>query len=150
MTGATEMVELDRLARENWLSEVHESERRPYSELPLSTHGLLLQYDIERAFCAGAWLSVIVLVQSAIEATIRDIDSKDYETKAFQIFAGNNELERIRAFRNEILHPLEPGSPSKVWTVSGGDVRACHASLEDDAKLAVQRMYIIIYRYRKA
>ena len=40
---------------------------------------LLLSYDVEIAFCAGAWLSVIVLAYAVIDATIRDTESGDYE-----------------------------------------------------------------------
>ena len=39
----------------------------------LSTHGLLLQVDLERAFVVGAWASVIVLAQAVIEATLRQL-----------------------------------------------------------------------------
>jgi hypothetical protein len=148
MNETPQSLEFDRQGREKWFGETHESERARYTSLPLSTHGLLLQYDIQRAFGAGAWLSVITIAQAVIEATIRDIGTKDYETKAKKIFAGNAALERIRDLRNEILHPLEPGSPSKVWTVPGGDYHACHASLEADAKVAVQQMFRTIYAHK--
>jgi hypothetical protein len=123
------------------------AEKRNYRELLLSTHGLLLQYDVQRAFCAGAWLSVIVLAQATIEAAIRDIGTQDYKTYPKPLFKDDAALQRLRELRNEIVHPLPPGSPSTVWSVPNGDFAACHASLEQDAKLAVQLMFRSIYAY---
>jgi hypothetical protein len=134
-------------SRQRWLSEAHWSERKDYSELPFSAHGILLQYDITRAFCAGAWISVIVIAQAAIEATMRDIETQDYTSNAHMLFKGDEGLERIRTLRNEILHLDPPGSPSKVWTVPNGDYVACHAALEDDAKKAVRLMFRAIYMH---
>jgi hypothetical protein len=131
--------------RQTWLLDAHERHRRNYSELHLSSHGLLLQIDVERAFVAGAWASVIVIAQAVIEATIRDLQTHDYETKARKLFQGKKRLERIRSLRNELLHPQAPGSPSLVWSAPNGDFAACHAALERDAKHAVELMYFAIY-----
>jgi len=134
-----------RRARLEWFSQANREERRRYRNLLLSTHGLLLQFDIQRAFEAGAWASVIVLAQGAIEATIRDVATDDYETNARSLFCGDDELQRIREVRNELVHAPRPGTPSLVWSVSSGDFAACHASLEPYAKLAVRRMFRAIY-----
>ena len=136
-------------ARQKWFSEAHNSQRMRPAAFLLSSQGLLLQYDVQRAFCAGAWLSVIVLAQAVIEASIRDIETHDYETNAKNLFAGSEALERVRTLRNEILHPQKPGTPSKVWTVAGGDYIACHASMETDAKLAVEEMFRAVYANRE-
>jgi hypothetical protein len=147
MNSAPESQTLLAEARMKWFIEAHDAERKRYLALRLSTHGLLLQYDVQRAYSAGAWLSVIVLAQAAIEASIRDIGTQDYETKAKLLFEDNVALQRNRTLRNELVHPLPPGSPSIVWSVPGGDFAACHASLEPDAKLAVQLMFQTVYAY---
>lgn len=113
----------------------------------LSTHGLLLQYDIERAFCAGAWISAIVLAQAAIEATIRDIGTLDHKAKASVIFGDDDALQYLRSLRNELVHPLPPGSPSMVWSVPNGDFAACHSALEEASKKAVTLMFRYMYAY---
>jgi hypothetical protein len=137
-------------SRESWFSQTHEAERKHFSALHLSSHGLLLQLDIRRAFVAGAWASAIVMAQAVIEATIRDLGTKDYEMKAKQLFKGNPELERIRSLRNELLHPQMPGTPSLIWVLPNGDYSACHAALEGDAKQAIQLMFRAIYKFREA
>lgn len=133
--------------REAWWYEAHEVERGKKRPGLLSTQSLLLQYDVERAFCAGAWLSVIVLAQAAIEATIRDIGTSDHKTKAAALFRDDEALQRIRALRNELVHPLPPGSSSMVWSVPNGDFAACHAALEDTSKVAVSLMFRYMYAY---
>ena len=133
-------------SRRQWLADAHTrygaARREP---LHLSTHGLMLQVDLDRAFVGGAWASVIVLSQAIIEATMRQIQLHDYETKAKTLFKGVGRLERIRDLRNELIHPGAPGSPSIVWQVPNGDVLACQAQLELDARRAVEYMLYVVY-----
>lgn len=133
-------------ARQRWLENAHarHENRRP-GELQLSTHGLLLQVDLERAFVSGAWASVIVLAQAIIEATIRQLQLDDYEIKAKALFKGVKRLERIRALRNELLHAAAPGTPSLIWRLPDGDFAGCQALLERDAKRAVEYMLYVVY-----
>jgi hypothetical protein len=58
----------ERAARESWLFESESRAARPYVLLHLSSHGLLLQQDVRRAFLAEAWAYVIVMAQAVIEA----------------------------------------------------------------------------------
>lgn len=133
-------------ARERWLSRAHlRYGSRPRDGLHLSTHGLLLQVDLERAFVGGAWASVIVLAQAVIEATLRQVQLQGYETKAKALFKGVKRLERMRALRNELLHPAPPGTPSLVWRVPGGDIARCQSQLEPEAKRAVEYMLYVVY-----
>jgi hypothetical protein len=133
------------VAREKWLTEAEYRARRTYLILNLSTHGLLLQVDVRRAFLAGAWASVIVIAQAVIEATLRDLQTQDYRSKAKDLFLGQEDLERVRCLRNELVHPQAPGTKSLVWGVPRGDYAACHAALESDAKKAYELMLEAIY-----
>ena len=140
-------------ARNRWLSHArlrYDQNFRDGAELHLSTHGLLLQVDLQRAFIAGAWSAVIVLAQAIIEATIRDFVTQDYESKAGAVFKGHRRLERIRVLRNELLHPQAAGTPSLVWRVAGGDISANHAALEVDARRAVEYMFYVVYAQHDA
>jgi hypothetical protein len=136
--------------RSLWLSKAHRRYQTDYVTLRISTHGLLLQRDLEAAFKGGAWASVIVLAQAVIEATLRDLETCDYAMKPKTLFKGNRRLERIRALRNELVHPQAPGTPSLVWRVGGGDFVANHARLEADAKRAVEYMLYLVYQQRDA
>jgi hypothetical protein len=131
-------------ARVKWFSLARISSSRGRSPPQFSTQGLLLLLDVQRAFVGGAWLSVIVLAQAAIEATIREIETQDFESKAKALFDGLPELERIRELRNEIVHPLKPGSRSLVWATTH-DIAGCHDALEIDAKRAVELLFKVVY-----
>jgi hypothetical protein len=133
-------------ARIRWIGDAHDryAKQRPV-ELQLSTHGLLLQLELERCFAAGAWGAVIVLAQAIIEATMRELQLHDYDSKAKGLFKGVKRLERIRALRNDLLHPARPGTPSLIWRVPNGDFRACQELLESDAKQAVEYMLYVVY-----
>ena len=144
------MLEAKPSERERWLTEAEGRARRPYALLHLSTHGLLLQLDIRLAFLAGAWASVIVMAQGVIEATLRDLQTQDYSQKAKDLFLGQEDLERLRCLRNELVHPQAPGSPSLVWSVPNGDYVACHSALESDAKKAYELMLESIYANSEA
>jgi hypothetical protein len=85
------------------------------------------------------------MAQAVIEATIRDLQTQDYVSKAKDLFLGQEDLERMRSLRNELVHVSAPGTKSLVWTVPNGDYAACHAALEKDAKKAYELMLEAIY-----
>jgi hypothetical protein len=111
----------------------------------ISSHALLLEVDLRLAYCAGAWLSVIVLACAAIEAQERQVTAKDYSSPARDLFANNDELHWLRMLRNELVHAGEPGSVSRLWQVAGGDIGANQRALESDATRAVEVMFQAIY-----
>lgn len=111
----------------------------------LSSHALLIEIDIRLAFCAGAWISTIVLACAAVEAKFRQIDSDDFKTKSETLFGENADLQWLREIRNELMHSKSPGSSSLVWMVEGHDLGKTQAALEDDAKRAIEIMFQTLY-----
>ena len=113
--------------------------------MKLSTQGLLLLHDIEKAFCAGAWLSVIVLAYAVVDATLRDITTGDYRSKTAELYDSNPELEWLRNLRNQVVHVSTPGTPSTLWKLPPSDLIGCHNALEPEAKRAVALAYRQVY-----
>ncbi|MDB5810172.1 MAG: hypothetical protein JWN94_2294 [Betaproteobacteria bacterium] len=113
--------------------------------MTLSTQGLLLLYDIEKAFCAGAWISVIVLSYAVVDATLRDVATGDYYGKAADLYGSNFELEWLRKMRNQIVHVPPPGTPSLLWKQQPSNFPACHEALEPEAQRAVTLAYRQVY-----
>jgi hypothetical protein len=151
MTGhATAAMSDIRTIRQRWLANARTRYGAPHSLLHLSTHGLLLQRDIERAFVGGAWAAVVILAQAVIEATMRDLITGDYDARAASLFEGSPRLDRIRLLRNDLLHPQPPGAPSRVWGIDGGDIVANHDALETEAKHAVEYMLYVVFSQREA
>ena len=131
--------------RYNWLQEVEESEINPRASYLISPHGTFITYDLEIAFCAGAWASVIVLAHAAIDSTIRDVETGDYKANSKMIFGDDPDLEWLRKMRNALVHVS--GSPSK-GPISESDLEnldAYHDSLEEEAKRAMKLVFRTIY-----
>jgi len=102
-----------------------------------SMHSLLLLTDIEKSFCVGAWLSVIVLAYAVVDSTLRDLSSGSYKAKAQGLYSSDPELEWLRELRNQIVHVSPPGTASILWKLPPIDLSACHGALEADARRAV-------------
>jgi hypothetical protein len=135
--------------RDRWFSSSF-SECRPKRYGPISTIALLLEVDIRAAFCAGAWLSVIVLAAAAIEAQFRQVYREDYDSKLIDLCGSSGDLHWLRELRNEILHASKPGTKSSLWKHSANDLRACHAALEPEARRAVSIMFRNLYAAKLA
>lgn len=130
-------------SRLRWLDGVEEKYRHPDASYLLSAQGTLLTYDVERAFCAGAWVSVIVMAHAAIDATLRDTELGDYDANSKSIFRGDPELEWLRKRRNRLVHVTD--GPNGIPQADLDDFDVFHDSLEQDAKRAVQLLFRTIY-----
>jgi hypothetical protein len=128
-----------------WFHRIIDQERKTYPVMRLSTQGLLLLNDIEKAFCAGAWISVIVLTYAVVDATLRDIATGDYRSKAADLYGSNSDLEWLRNIRNQIVHVSPPGTRSELWKLPPSNLAACHEALEPEAGRAVTLAYRQVY-----
>ena len=104
-----------------------------------------MSYDIELAFCAGAWISVIVISHAAIDAIIRDTELKDYESNSKKIFAGDVDLEWLRKLRNRLVHVSNPDNHPEFVGAIESDVSGVQDSFEADAKRAVALLFRTMY-----
>lgn len=113
--------------------------------MTVSSHALLLLADIEYAFRAGAWLSVIVLSYASIEATFRQLVYENHTSASIDLLGSDEDLNWLRTLRNEVLHSKEPGTESKLWKLTSDDIPACLAALEPEAKRAIRLAFRVIY-----
>jgi hypothetical protein len=127
--------------RQTWLLRTLEQQRHKRPSFTLSTQGLLLLRDIEIAFCAGAWLSVIILSYAAIDATLRDVQTGDHDSMTAEPYGDDPELDWLGGLRNQLVHVSPPGTPSAVWKLPPADLIACHAALEPETKRPVAMVY---------
>ncbi len=131
--------------RQKWLATANESASKRKPEMKFSSHALLLLVDIEYAFRAGAWLSVIVLSYACVESTIRQIATHDHSSPSADIMDKDEDVKWLRTLRNEILHSRAPGTVSSIWKLPSDNIPACQAALEPEAKRAVSLAFRIIY-----
>jgi len=131
--------------RADWFSTVEENARHPLASYLLSSQGTLITCDILHAFCAGAWISVIVLAHAAIDATIRDTETGDYSASPKKAFGGDPDLEWLRLLRNRIVH-VSPGAEKQpIPDMDIGDLDTYHDALEPCAHRAIELLFRTIY-----
>ena len=126
-------------SRADWLSSVEEKASNPRASYCVSEQATLLTYDLHRAYCAGAWVSVLVLCHAAIDATIRDTETGDYASNSKKLFGGDTDLEWLRKKRNRLVHVSEEDGEAL------GDFHIYHETLEADARRSIELLFRSIY-----
>lgn len=138
------MIHLEHLSREMW-----EARRRWFeqkAESPddggylVSEQACALVADLLCAFCAGAWIAVIVLAAAAIDAHLHDAECCIGNAKCAIDEAGADpQLHKLRKRRNALIHS---NPDSHAITV---DQRSERLRLEDDARLAADLVFHVFY-----
>lgn len=97
--------------REDWIdSTIEELEIGSYI---VSEHSTALFFDMRRAYCAGAWISVVVMAISVMDSHFRETESGDNKintAKLLKEFYGGDDIEWLRKLRNKYVH-LNLNSP---------------------------------------
>lgn len=93
------------LQREAWIDKlIEDSETGCYL---VSDHSTALFMDMRIAYCAGAWLSVVVMAVSVIDAHLREteaMDSKIGTAKLLKDFYTGEDIDWLRILRNKYVH----------------------------------------------
>lgn len=92
--------------RREWLNKELENAETGLSYL-VSDHSTALFMDMQVAFCAGAWISVIVMSISVIDSHLRETESGDNSigtAKLLQDFYEGEEIDWLRKLRNRYVH----------------------------------------------
>ncbi len=94
-------------ARETWIQE--EIEKAETGCYMVSDHSTALFMDMRLAYCAGAWLSVIVMSVSVIDAHLRETEADNNEIGTAKLFnefyfGESEEINWLRQLRNKYVH----------------------------------------------
>lgn len=92
-------------SRNEWIDkEIQDSEPLSYM---VSDHSTALFMDMRKAYCAGAWLSVIVMSVSVIDSHLRETEAMDNKIgtqKLFNDFFTGEDINWLRLLRNKYVH----------------------------------------------
>lgn len=92
-------------SRNEWIDkEIQDSEPLSYT---VSDHSTALFMDMRKAYCAGAWLSVIVMSVSVIDSHLRETEAMDNKIgtqKLFNDFFTGEDINWLRLLRNKYVH----------------------------------------------
>jgi hypothetical protein len=107
----------------------------------VSEQACALAADLQSAFCAGAWIAVIVMAAAAIDAHLRDVeDATGSAASAIDNAGGDPQLHQLRKRRNSLMH-LSRSAPAITVEQQWSD----RDQLEEDARLAVELVFRTFY-----
>ena len=93
--------------RNKWIEAEIEQSMTGYSYC-VSDHAIALFFELQACFCIGAWLSVIILSVSVIDAHLRETEASDDKigtAKLFDLYyEGNEDINWLRKLRNKYVH----------------------------------------------
>lgn len=130
-------------ARRHWFESLNEATAGQGGYM-LSEQACAITADVQAAFCAGAWVAVIVLSMSVIDAHLREVEAPDFRGNTKQLIDltmdGDSTLQRLRKRRNALVH-VDADQPAitvdQQWTN--------RAELEAEAREAVRLMFKSLY-----
>jgi len=129
-------------SRERWCEEVNESYEGEGSYL-VSEQACALAGEVQTAFCAGAWIAVIVLAIAVIDAQLRETELPGFKGSTKELLASinaNPNLQKLRERRNAVIH-VDPENPAitvdQQWTN--------RTILEQEARQAIRLMFETFY-----
>ena len=123
--------------RLDWLNQANEEAQHSMASYVVSEHACALSMDVYSAFCAGAWISIIILAHAVTDASLRGDDSK---STSAMVFGDDPDLTWLRKLRNLLVHAKNE-SPK----ITVDDICFNQEELELNAKRAVKIMFRAIY-----
>jgi len=129
-------------SRHRWFEEVSESYAGKGAYI-VSEQACALIGEVQTAFCAGAWVAVIVLAMAVVDAQIRETELPEFigNTRQLLIAAdANSDLQRLRERRNAIIH-IDPENPA----ITVDQQWANRTELEQEARQAIRLMFEAFY-----
>lgn len=119
-------------ARRLWFESLGDSFVNEHASYGLSDQACALVGEVQIAFCAGAWVTVVVMAMAVVESHIGEFGRSE--------LTDNPMLQTLRKRRNSIVHcqAKRPGiSLDQQWLD--------RTQLETEAKEAVRMMFEVFY-----
>lgn len=120
--------------RRDWMEAELEAAQTGGSYL-VSDHSIALFMDMQLAFCAGAWISVIIISVSVIDSHLRETEAMDNNigtAKLLSDYYEGPDIDWLRQLRNKYVHHNLNNSLFEI-----NDWYNKQAQLESDATKAI-------------
>lgn len=93
-------------SRREWFENTLEGGQYPYASYIVNDHATALLVDLQSCYCAGAWLAVIILSISIIDAQLRDEvgDNKMNTAILLKTYFTGKDIDWLRKLRNQYVH----------------------------------------------
>jgi hypothetical protein len=129
-------------SRLRWFEELNETCQGEGSYF-VSEQACALIGEVQTAFCAGAWIAVIVLALAVIDSQLREIEVPEFKgntKKLLDSIGANQDLHKLRERRNAIIH-IDLDNPA-ITVDQQWDTRF---ELEQDARKSIKLMFETFY-----
>ena len=128
--------------RADWIEEINDRYAGMGNYI-LSDQACAMMMDVQSAFCAGAWVAVVVLALTVVDAQLRETELPGFpgNTKTLiDAASANSRLHQLRLRRNALVH-LDPENPAitvdQQWLE--------RERLEAEAREAIELMFEAFY-----
>jgi hypothetical protein len=128
--------------RRNWYEEHIFRYEEAGSYIVGDQAGALL-FDVQSCFCAGAWVSVIIVAFTVIEAHFRETNPRSKGKKSYELLrekGWEEKLTELRKLRNKLVHATY-NNPALTIDEQWDEREA----LEERAREAVGIMFEVFY-----
>jgi hypothetical protein len=128
--------------RREWFESVEEKARGDGCYI-VSEQGCALTADVQSAFCAGAWIAVIILSMAVVDAALRETEVPGFAgntKKLLEAASANPRLHAMRERRNALVH-VNPDNPALTVDQQWNE----RDKLEQEAREAVELMFEAFY-----
>lgn len=124
--------------RNAWLEQVIDQSQHPLASYMLSEQACALTMDVQLAFCAGAWVCVIVMAAAVIEAQLREVEvgSEDRLVDLIDQVSADSRLHALCKRRNATMHLTVD-----VPVITADQRWPDQALLEQEARDAIELMF---------
>lgn len=122
--------------RKEWIEKELESKQHPMASYLISDQATALMVDLQSCYCVGAFLSVIILSVSIIDAQLRETEAGDNKigtAKLLDDYFTGEDIYWLRRLRNQYVH-IDINNPA----LSIDDQYANRNQMESDARRAIQ------------
>jgi len=130
-------------SRERWFDELDESLIAPSGSYLVSEQACALAGEVRTAFCAGAWVAVIIMAMAVIDAQFRETELPDFKGNTKQLLHVLNAdplLQTLRERRNALVH-VDCDNPA----ITVDDMWSKGEELEREARSAITLMLEAFY-----
>jgi hypothetical protein len=128
--------------RMEWINGIIDKETE-LGSFDVSEQACALAIDLQIAFCSGAWIAVIILALSIIDAHLREIEVPGFKGNTASLIKEiklENDLDWLRKRRNKLIH-LDIDNPE----ITVNDQWDKRGLFEEEARKAIELVFKVLF-----
>lgn len=110
----------------------------------VSEQACALLFEAQTCYCAGAWIAVIILCYTALDAHLREVETGDYQSNGQDLLDSvglDHRYQQLRKRRNRLVH-IEENKPSVTIDALFDDQSSLQSSAQDAIQLTADVFFM--------